>query len=260
LSDYEHYKLGGLYRKAGSGRPSLLTPVQWGEVFKWIKEGPKALGYRFSIWTTRSLRHQIYKKFNRRFSREWIRYQLRHGYHYSWTRAKKVYTYLKPKKREEFNQQIQHLLNEARQEKIILLFQDETLIDLYGSVGYSWSPVGQTQLVPHPGKKKGVVVFGAVNPITGQSHYHLDKGIDQDTTRSFLKQRKAYYDKRHPAVKLVIVADKHPGHTAGSVMEYVASTSLLELVPTPTQSPDLNPIERLWDWLKDQMTKNAFFH
>ena len=28
---------------------------------------------------------------------------------------------------------------------------------------------------------------------------------------------------------------------------------------TPTQSPDLNPQEHIWDWLGEQMIKNAFF-
>jgi len=259
LSNYDQYQLGGLYRKPGSGKPPGLTPIQWTEISTWLVEGPKAFGYRFAIWTTRSLRYQIYKKFNRRFSREWIRYHLHHTFDYSWTRAKKVYAYLEPKKRQEFKHQLQHLLDQARTHQIILLFQDETLMDLYGSVGYSWSPVGQTQQVPHPGQKKTVVVFGAVNPVTGQSHYHLDKVINQDTTLNFLKQLQAYYHQHQPGVKLVIVQDKHPGHTAESVTDYVAGTDLLELVPTPTQSADLNPIERLWDWLKDQMIKNAFF-
>jgi transposase len=259
LLNYEQNHLVGLYRKVGSGRPNGLKKSQWEELFHWVESGPKALEYRFAIWTTRSLRYQIYKRFNRWYSREWIRQILHDPFRYSWTRAKKVYAYFSPKGREAFKQNLQRLLQQAYAQEIILLFEDETLIDLYGSVGYSWSPVGQTQQVPHPGKKKSVAVFGAVNPVSGQSHYRLEEAINQDTTLGFLKQLQAYYHKHQPGQKLVVVWDKHPGHTADRITHHVASTDLLELVPTPTQSPDLNPMERLWDWLEDQMIKNAFF-
>jgi transposase len=259
LSNYDRYKLGGLYRKPGSGKPAGLLATQFTQIQQWLTEGPKALGYRFAIWTTRSLRHQIYKKFNRRLSREWIRQNLHDRYHYSWTRAKKFYAYRNSQDRQAFQHQLQDLLNQAQQEKIILLLEDETILDLYGSVGYSWSPIGQTQQVLHPGKKDHLVVFGAVNPQTLQSHYHLDEVIDQTSTLCFLKQLHGYYHRHHCQVKRVIVLDKHPGHRAEIVTEYVADNKFMELVFTPTQSPDLHPIERLWDWFEDQMIKNAFF-
>jgi transposase len=259
LSNYERYKLGGLYRKIGSGKPAGVLTTQFTQIQPWLTQGPKALGYRFAIWTTRSLRHQIYKKFNRRLSREWIRQNLHHRYHYSWTRAKKLYAYRDSKDRQAFQHQLKYLFKEAQDGKIILLLEDETILDLYGSIGYSWSPIGQTQQVLHPGKKDHLVVFGAVNPLTGQSHYHLDEVIDQTSTLYFLKQLHGYYH-RHPCqVKRVIVLDKHPGHRAEIITEYVSENELMELVFTPTQSPDLHPIERLWDFFEDQMIKNAFF-
>jgi putative transposase len=58
---------------------------------------------------------------------------------------------------------------------------------------------------------------------------------------------------------LVMVLDKHPGHTATVVKDYVNQFDHVTLVNTPTQSPDLNPIEHLWDWLAEQRIKNAFF-
>lgn len=139
------------------------------------------------------------------------------------------------------------------------MLEDETILDLYGNVGYSWSPVGQTQQVFHPAKKENIGVFGAVNPLIGQSHYRIDEVIDQDSTQRFLKQIHSYYYRHHCQVKRVIVLDKHPAHKAEIVTDYVANNEFMELVFTPTPSPDLNPIERLWDWLDERMIKNAFF-
>jgi transposase len=259
LAKYDRSKLGGLYRQAGSGKSKGVLTTHFTKIHSWLTEGPKILGYRFAIWTTRSLRHQIYKQFNRRFSREWIRQNLHKLYRYSWTRAKKLYAYRDSKDRQAFQHKLQGLLEQARHGEILLLVEDETILDLYGKVGYSWSPVGETQQVFHPGQKENLVVFGAVNPLTGQSHYRIDEIIDQNSTQRFLTQIHSYYDRQHCQVKRVIVLDKHPGHKAQTITNYVSSNELMELVFTPTQSPDLNPIERLWDWLDERMIKNAFF-
>jgi transposase len=261
---YDRHQLAGLYRQLGSGRPSRLQAERWEQFAKWVKDGPKALGYRFVIWTTRSLRKYIFKRFNIKFSREWIRQKLHHFVGYSWTRGKKVYAYPEDQKRNAdrrtFSQKMLTYLERARNGDIILLFEDESIFTLFGEVGHSWSPQGKTLEVPSVGKRGRVVVFGAVDPIAGRPHYHLTKkNIDQDSSLHFLTHLVRYYEKRAPGIPLVIVWDKHPGHTAGVVTEFVNTLPHVTLEKTPTQSPDLNPIERIWDWLADLMIKNDFF-
>ncbi len=261
---YDRHQLGGLYRQPGSGRPSKLAAEQWEQFAKWVKDGPKALRYRFVKWTTRSLRTYIFKRFNIKFSREWIRQKLHQFVGYSWTRGKKVYAYPDNEKRNAdrrtFSQKMLTYLERARKGEIILLFEDESIFTLFGEVGWSWSPQGETQEVPSVGKRGRVVVFGAVDPLTGRSHYHLAKSnINQESSLHFITQLVRYYEKRAPGIPLVIVWDKHPGHTSGIVADYVKTHPQVTLEKTPTQSPDLNPIERIWDWLSELMIKNDFF-
>jgi transposase len=261
LAAYESDKLMGVYRHLGSGRRSRLHPEQWDQIKDWVQQGPKAFGYQFAIWTTRALRTYIYNKFTVWFSRERIRHVLHQFCRSSWTRAKKVYAYPdNPERnadRQTFCQQMSGLLDQARNGTQIVLFLDETVVSLAGELGYSWSPLGKTQEVPSLGKKNRVVVFGAVDPITGRVHSRLeDRSITQESTRDFLKQLVRYYTKRFPRIPLVMVLDKHPGHTAGIVEDYVTQLDDVTLVTTPTQSPDLNPIEHLWDWLAEQRIKN----
>jgi transposase len=261
---YDRHQLGGLYRKSGSGHPSKLSAAQWEQFATWVKDGPKALGSRFVKWTTRSLRKYIFKRFNITFSREWIRRKLHHLVGYSWTRGKKVYAYPENEERQAdrrtFSQKMVRYLERARQGEIILLFEDESIVTQFGEVGYSWSPEGETQEVPSAGKRGRVAVFGAVDPITGRPHSFLTtKNINKESSLRFLTQLVRYYAKRTPGIPLVIVWDKHPGHTSGLVTEWVKAHPDVTLEKTPTQSPDLNPIERLWDWLTDLMIKNDFF-
>lgn len=264
LANYTQEKLAGLYRKPGSGRLSTLGPEQWEQVQMWVEKGPNGLGYRFVKWTTRSLRAYIEKRFNVKFSREWIRRKLHEFIKSSWTRGKKVYAYPdddeRNKERQRFCQQLLDLLKQAYNKEIILLFEDESIFTLFGEVGYSWSPVGKTQEVPSAGKKGRVVVFGAADPHSGRTHYRLeDEPINKQTTLRFIKQLVRYYQRHYPGVPLVIVLDKHPGHTSGLVEDFVKEYEHVRLVKTPTQSPDLNPIERVWDWLSERMIKNDFF-
>jgi transposase len=264
FSHYDQDKLAGLYRKPGSGRVSKLRSEQWEQFSKWVQQGPKALGYRFVKWTTRSLRKYIFKRFNIRFSREWIRQKLHQFLRYSWTRGKKVYAYPdndeRSTERKNFSKEMLTCLEQARKREIILLFEDESLFTLFGEVGYSWSPVGETQEVPSAGKRGRVVVFGASDPQSGRTHYRLDEGsINEDSTLRFVKRLIRYYQKHFPGMPLVIVLDKHPGHTSHVVEDFVQNYEHVRLVNTPTQSPDLNPIEHLWDWLSEQMIKNDFF-
>ena len=264
LKAYKREGFLGLYRQLGSGRRSQLRPEQWDQVNTWVKQGPKAVGYQFAIWTTRSLRHYIYNKFTVWLSRERIRQVLHQVYRTSWTRAKKVYAHRDDpqwqQERKRFCHQMLADLELARKGQHILLFLDETIFTLAGELGYSWSPLGKTQEVPSLGKRTRVVVFGAVDPLTGGAHSRLeDRSITQESTLDFLKQLVRYYTTHSPGMPLVLVLDKHPGHTAGIVAEYVNQLEHVTLVNTPTQSPDLNPIEHLWDWLAEQRIKNEFF-
>jgi transposase len=261
---YDRHQLGGLYRKPGSGRPSKLIGEQWEQFATWVKDGPHALGYRFVKWTSRSLRKYIFKRFNLHFSREWIRQKLHHFVGYSWTRGKKVYAYPEDTERQAerrtFSEKMLRYLERARQGEIILLFEDESIVTQFGEVGYSWSPEGETQEVPSAGKRGRVAVFGAVDPVTGRPHSFLTtKNINKESSLRFLTHLVRYYAKRAPGTPLVVVWDKHPGHTSALVTEWVKAHPHVTLENTPTQSPELNPIERLWDWLTDLMIKNDFF-
>jgi transposase len=264
LANCARDKLAGLYRKPGSGRISKLRSEQWEQFAEWVHQGPKALGYRFVKWTTRSLRKYIFKRFTIRFSREWIRQKLHQFLEYSWTRGKKVYAYPdndeRNTERRRFSHKMLAYLEHARNGEIILLFEDESIFTLFGEVGSSWSPIGETQEVPSAGKRGRVVVFGAADPGLGRTHYRIaEDSINEESSLRFIKQLVRYYQKHYPGMPVVVVLDKHPGHTSRIVKDFVEELDHVTLVNSPTQSPDLNPQEHIWDWLAELMIKNDFF-
>ena len=54
---------------------------------------------------------------------------------------------------------------------------------------------------------------------------------------------------------VVIVWDGTTGHRAKSVQAAAANLGLT-LIPLPAYSPDLNPLENLWRWLREEDTRN----
>ncbi|KAI6649996.1 hypothetical protein LOD99_6360 [Oopsacas minuta] len=53
-----------------------------------------------------------------------------------------------------------------------------------------------------------------------------------------------------------LVMDNDPKHTATKVKNWL-STMLPKVLPWPSQSPDLNPIENLFAWVKQELTKQG---
>jgi len=56
-----------------------------------------------------------------------------------------------------------------------------------------------------------------------------------------------------PNGTLIVISDGAPHHRAKAVWAAAASLDI-ELVPLPSYSPDLMPVEALWRWLREDVT------
>lgn len=59
--------------------------------------------------------------------------------------------------------------------------------------------------------------------------------------------------------KLVIVLDNARIHDAEEIKVFLKQHPRLQLVYLPKYSPELNPTEGLWKWLKHDVVNNVFF-
>ena len=93
-------------------------------------------------------------------------------------------------------------------------------------------------------------VFGAVNPLTGESSGLVCSECTTEVMNIHLSQISAELS---ADTHVILVADNASWHSSSKDIIIPANISILDL---PPYSPQLNPIERLWQWLKDHFFSN----
>lgn len=97
--------------------------------------------------------------------------------------------------------------------------------------------------------------YGAYNFTAGQCLVRNNGNCNKEQTAEFLEHLKSWLDESSPAGKRrIVIWDGAPWHRAHVVRE-TAKACKLELIPLPGYSPDLNPIEGLWKWMRENVTQ-----
>lgn len=94
-------------------------------------------------------------------------------------------------------------------------------------------------------------VFGAVSPMDGQFDSLILPQVDTACMQLFLDEVAA----RHPEDNIVMVLDGAGWHTCNEL----AAPAHMRLLFLPPYSPELNPVEHLWDELREKHFHNRVF-
>jgi transposase len=97
-----------------------------------------------------------------------------------------------------------------------------------------------------------VYLFGAVNPITGESSALLAPTVNTEYMNHHLR---FLSEQAGPEVQVILVLDRAGWHVA-KALEVQANVTLLYL---PPYSPELNPVERLWAYLRSHYLSNRTY-
>jgi len=119
-----------------------------------------------------------------------------------------------------------------------------------------WSLQGRQPLVPSLARtNQKVHIFGALNPISGKTHYRKTPTINAFHFQRFLSQLLS----RYPKGAIVIILDRAIWHRGRSLKPFQLENQRLILFFLPPYSPDMNPTEQLWKCLRREVTHNHFF-
>jgi transposase len=136
-------------------------------------------------------------------------------------------------------------------EEAVVLFLDEMGYYRWPEVGSDWGkemPVAERQET----KQQKWRLIGAINAVTGEVE-HLDGYIvgRAKVIEMYQQIAERYADVSH----IYVIQDNWNIHKHEDVMEALEELPRIEPVWLPTYAPWLNPIEKLWKWLRKDVLK-----
>lgn len=244
-----------VYRRS-PGRKSRLTKTQKNRLVELVKAGPQAAGFPTACWTSLLIQQLIQREFGVLYNRHYV-CELLHNLGFSFQKARFVSDHLDEEARQRWWEKTwPNLLRLAREKKAMILFGDEVSFAQWGSLAYTWAPVGQQPVVKTSGRRKGYKVFGLIDFFSGHFFYQgLEERFNSERYQAFLSQVL-----EETSQHLILIQDGAKYHTSKSTRAFFeAHQARLTVFQLPSYSPDYNPIEFLWKKMKQRATHNQYF-
>ena len=238
------------------GRRSKLRKTQKARLSTLLKAGSLAAGFASACWNAAMIQQLIADEFGVMYNVHYLA-ELLGNLGFSFQKARFVSDHLDDAKRQAWLKETwPTFLAQAQAAGGLLLFGDEASFAQWGSLGYTWSPIGQQPLIKTTGKRKAYQVFGLIEFFTGRLFYHgVDGKLNAASYVHFLQQ--VLRQTRRP---LFLVQDGAPYHRAKAVTAFITQhAKRLTVTHLPSYSPDYNPIEYLSRATKREATHNHYF-
>ena len=136
--------------------------------------------------------------------------------------------------------------------KIQVWFEDEARLGQQGTLTRVWARKGTRPTAIRQTEYKNLYVISAVCPATGTAEGMISPNLNTDVMNLFFKQ---FSQQISPNEHAVIILDR-AGYHRSKQLEKNSNITLLYL---PPYSPELNPVERLWHYLREHYWSNQCF-
>jgi transposase len=222
-----------------------------------VQAAPSAAGVELAKWTWKGIRQYVQEQFQVLLSsRTCLNYLHRLGFVVK--RPKKRLRKANAEKRAAFVQEYAALRPEAQASGAKIFFVDEAHFRADVDLRSQWVLRGEPALVDSPSPRMGekATYYSAVCLETGEVEAMFVAGnTNAETSVAFLQQLRAKYHE-----PLIIIWDNAPAHRGDAMRAYLKTADLrLRLVALPGYSPDFNPDEAIWDWVREEVTANICF-
>lgn len=145
------------------------------------------------------------------------------------------------------------LPKEVNLENVDIWFQDEARVGQRGTITRTWALKGTRPRVIRQQQFEYAYIFGAVCPAKDMAVGLVLPAVNTDAMLEHLKEISSHVPEGRHAV---IVLDQAAWHTTQKLQIF----DNLSLLPLPPASPELNPVEQVWQQLRDNWLANRCFN
>ena len=132
-------------------------------------------------------------------------------------------------------------------------FQDEARFGQQGTLTRVWARTGSRPVAVRQHQHANLYVFTAVCPGDGRACGLLSPSVNTGTMQAFLDQLAS--DELAPDEHAVMILDRATWHTT----EHLRVPLNITLLLLPPLSPELNPVENLWHYLRSHHWSNRSY-
>lgn len=219
---------------------TLLSAQQTLRVLGWVRDAcPDQLKLPFFLWTQESVQALIKRRLGVAVSRSTAGRLMRANGFSSQKPTRRAFEQDQAAVDRWLKEEYPAIAREAKAEKAVILWGDETGMRSDHQTGTSYSPVGKTPVIDGTGKRFKCNMISALSN-RGQLQFMIFKdNFNNRVCLTFL--RRLLKNNRR---KVVLIWDGHPVHCSAAVAGFVAENATrLKVHRLPTYSPDLNPDE-----------------
>lgn len=149
-------------------------------------------------------------------------------------------------------ERIAAIRDEHPAQRLLIFHQDEARFGQQGTLTRVWAPKGSRPTAVKQTEYEYLWVVGAVCAETGQAEAILSPSLNTEVMNTFLRE---FSRSLAGDVHAVLLWDGAGFHRSGK-LQVPANISLVEL---PPYSPQLNPIENLWHYLRSHFWSNRWY-
>lgn len=254
VARYNRSGLQGLVDHRGGSRRDSLTEEEKAELCQWLDQGATPEDGVCAL-RGRDVQHILAQEFAvwRRLSSI---YALLHRLGYSSLRPRPKHHKSDPAAMAEFVARLPERLAAVAAahpgRRLCVYFEDESRFGQQGTTTNVWARKGSRPTAVRQTEYQYLWVLGVVCPETGQAEGLLSPRLNTEVVNVFLEQ---FSLSLPPEEHAVLVWDGAGFHTSNS-LRVPENVTLLQL---PAYSPELNPLENLWHYLKSHFWSNRAY-
>jgi len=247
LTTYSRSGATGLRAKKASGRPRKMACADLApQLVKIVKSSPLRYGFENALWNCERIRQAIAIETGIGLSKMTVWRSMRDIGFSCQKPERRAFEQDPVARRNWLDIEWPKIRSQAKKERAVIFFEDESTVRLTPNMGKTWARVGHTPIVRGTGARASIGVMSAVS-VSGRLVFKVPKrNVNGDEFILFLKQIMT----NAPRKRVYVIADRGPAHVSKKVQSFVDREERLRLIFLPAYSPELNPDEYAWARLK----------